>query len=140
MNLIFGEVLSQLDSRLVYILAGLLAISVIIALIKKAIKLAIIVGVIAFAISSLGPMASDFQNKYQLEVNRDKAVITIDNQKTQLSKEDVSKLLFVNNGLSGYTITVKYNDGIGSVNVPTFMVKSIKDFAENQGIPVEVRE
>lgn len=139
MNMIFGEVLSQLDSKLMYILGGLLIMTVIVALIKKAIKIAITVGLIAFCVTSLGPIAKDFQNKYKMEVDKYKAIITIDNQKTVLNKEEIKSIQLINHGLSGYTLNITYKDGVASINIPNFMMNKVKSFAENSDIQVEVR-
>ena len=139
MNMIFGEVLSQLDSKLMYVLGGLLIMTVIVSLIKKAIKIAITVGLIAFCVTSLGPIATDFQNKYKMEVDKYKAIITIDNQKTVLNKEEIKSIQLINHGLSGYTLNITYKDGVASINIPNFMMNKVKSFAENSDIQVEVR-
>lgn len=67
MELIAG-LIKVVDPKILYIAGAILAISSIVAFIKKAVKLAIVVVIIAVAVSLLGPMVKNIQQKYDFNV------------------------------------------------------------------------
>ena len=110
------------------------------ALIKRALKVAIVVGVLAFGVSTLGPMAQSFQENYKFEVQDGVATILADGQTVKLDRSTIKDLELVNQGAAGYILKVKYVDGLGSIKIPTFMVTPIKSYVGKMDIPLSITE
>lgn len=141
MENMMGEILSQLDYRVVYVVVAILIVSAILAIIKKAIGIAILVGVLAFGISFLGPMAKQFQADYKFDISSTGvATIQAKGNMIKLGKDEVKSIDLVNKGVKGYVVNVTYTDGVGAIKVPTFMMTPIRLYAEKQGIPVKLIE
>lgn len=140
MEYIFGGVLSQLDPKVLYVVVGILMLSVILSILKRAVKMAIIIGVMALAVGSLGPMAQQIQENYAFDVRDGVANITVHGQVVELDREKIKEVKLINKGTSGYSLKVQYDDAITEVKVPTFMVSEIKQYAGKYDIPFILEE
>lgn len=140
MNLIFGEMLSQVNPKVVYVVVGILLVSFVISLVKQAIKLAILVLIVTVGVSVLGPTATAFQDRYKFNISNGIATIQVDGKEIKLDKDEITKIELVNGGVAGYVVNVTYKDGLSSVTVPTFMSSMIKSYADKHKIQVEMHD
>ena len=97
-------ILSEIDPKVVYIAVGLLAVSALISLIKKAIKIAVIVIIVALCISYLAPLAKQIQKDYKVSIEDDKLYINIKGREFELSKEGIENIKLEHLGLKGYKL------------------------------------
>lgn len=133
-------ILSEIDPKVVYIAVGLLAVSALISLIKKAIKIAVIVIIVALCISYLAPLAKQIQKDYKVSIEDDKLYINIKGREFELSKEGIEKIKLEHLGLKGYKLEVNYKDGFDSIMIPNFLINPIKKFIEDKKLPVTIIE
>lgn len=119
-----------------YILIAL-GILVIIAIVKKAIKLGIFLIVAWIVISMLiMPAAQDFKEKYNFEIENNTAVVTIDSREYRIDK-DIYKSIDIVPGEDGsYNIKLNTDTETHTIEVPKFIAKNIGKFAEGKGIEV----
>ena len=64
---VIAELIKLVDPKVLYIAGAILVISSIVAFIKKAMKLAIVVVIIAVAVSLMGPVVKNIQQKYDFK-------------------------------------------------------------------------
>ena len=141
MDIILGDMLSQLDPKVVYIFVGVMIISAVLAIIKKAIKIGIIVVIIALSVSTLGPMAKEFQDKYKFSIDSGVATIQAENNTIKLDKNTIKDIELINKGVNGYELKVKYkDDGYSHIKIPTFMAPLVKEYATKYSIPAKLVE
>ena len=140
MNMLLGNILSQLDYRVVYIFVGIVFISAILAIIKRAIKIGIVVIIIALSMSTLGPMAKNFQDTYKFSVNNGIATIKTDSGTVTLDKNTIKNLQLINGGVNGYELKVTYADGLTDIKIPSFMAALVKDYTNKYNIPAQITD
>lgn len=140
MTTMLEPILGNLDNRIVIVFIVIMAICLILALIKKVFKVAIFVAILAIAASFLMPIAKDFQEKYQFSLEDGTAIIKVEGQEYKLDRIECKNIEMENKGSAGYELRAETSDGTLDIIVPTFMLDSVKHFAERYGIPIEVRE
>lgn len=140
MESFLAPILGEVDTRLLIVLAVGLVIFLILAILKKALKLAIGIGIAAIIIIYAVPMATEFQKDYKFEVADGVAVVTIKGKEFELDKDYITDISLVNEGLSGWRAEIASEDGVTHVVIPQFMYESVKGFANKYSIPIEVRE
>lgn len=141
MTTMLEPILGSLDNRIVIIFIVIMVICLILAIIKKVFKVALFVAALAIIATIIMPIASDFQDKYQFSLESGTAVITIDGQEFKMDRVQCKSIEMENKGSGGYELRADMGDeGVLDIIVPTFMLDSVKHFAERYGIPIEIRE
>ncbi len=133
-------VLSQIDPNVIYVVVGILFISIVLALIKKAIKIALVVVVISVLLGGLAPMAKDFQANHKISVENGVVKIFVKGNTLELNKDLIKKIELVNKGVSGYKLKVTYEDGLSTIDIPDYMVNTVKMFVKENDVPIEMRD
>lgn len=136
----FAPILSELNPTYVWIFVGICAILVVLSIVKKAIKLALIVGLIGLCVSVVAPWAQDFQEKYKINFDNGALVMKVNGEDFRLDKEAIKSMQLVNDGFGNYSLGITYDDGLQTIGLPTFMTNTIKEFADRYSIPIEVLE
>lgn len=139
-----GQLLGTLDPKIVYLCLAMIAVLIILTIIKKAIKFAVVLVVFAVAMYSLVPMAKDFQNNYKFSVDSD-GVLTItvggkdlvlDNSEPENKYDDesrVEKLTVQKQSDGDYYLNIVYTDGsTQKFEVPSFMRSNLINYLNKQ--------
>lgn len=139
-----GQFLGTLDPKIVYLCLAMIAVLIILTIIKKAIKFAVVLVVFAVAMYSLVPMAKDFQNNYKFSVDSD-GVLTItvdgkdlvlDNSEPESKYDDesrVEKLTVQKQSDGDYHLNIVYTDGsTQKFEVPGFMRSNLINYLNKQ--------
>ena len=134
METMFGDILSQVDSKIIIIAIIAFGISALISFISKAIKLGVTIAVMFMCLIIIAPIAKDFQNKYKFTTNETSIDMVIDGQDITIDKEGIKSISMINKGLSGYNVSISYTDGIISKTIPDFLVSQLKDYLDSHGI------
>lgn len=139
-----GQLLGTLEPNIVYLCLAMIAVLIVLTLIKKAIKFAVVLVVFAVAMYSLVPMAKDFQNNYKFSVDSD-GVLTItvdgkdlvlDNSEPESKYDDesrVEKLTVQKQSDGDYHLNIVYTDGsTQKFVVPSFMRSNLINYLNKQ--------
>lgn len=146
MESMLAPILQEVDTRILIGFAVVMGILVVVTLIKKAVKLSAVVAAFAAIAIAIVPAANDFQEKYKFNIVDGAAVFSIEGTDYKIDKRTVDNIEMENTGFSGYKTVITFlgNEGEASsnitLNIPTFMVSSIRDFADKQDIKIKVRE
>ncbi|MBR1453448.1 MAG: hypothetical protein IJ593_02220 [Lachnospiraceae bacterium] len=142
------QLLSTLDPNIVYMCVAVLAVLVILALVKKAFKIAAVIVVIAILFGFIAPMATEYQKNFSITSEDGVLTLTVNGEQYVLNTKEVKdkygevdnsdKILNVEMQrlASGeYTLTIKYADGnIGKFDVPGFMRSPIISFLDKYNV------
>lgn len=138
---ILEPILAQLKTEYILIFVGIMIVCAILAIIKKAVKVCIIVVALGLAVGALAPMASSFQENYSFKVEHGSAIVKIKGQEFKIDKDEVKSLLFENKNGAEYILSVSFNDGSNmTIRVPNFMRDSIIEFADHYHLKSEIRD
>lgn len=132
------SILSQLSLTAVYIVIVVLAITFILCLIKKEIKIAILLIATMFMVILVGYSAVNLQNNVNFSVVDGVGRLNIRGKSINLDKDIIEKMIVESRGVVGSTLTIKNKDGIGEIDIPTFLVSPLVQFAEENDIEVEI--
>lgn len=131
--------LAELDYRLVIIIAVVLLITAIIAIIKKAIKVGLIVMIIALMIGYVAPTAFEFQRDYKIGVEDAAIHMVIKGQTFTIESNSCKEIILEDIGNLTYSLTAKYSDGNITVKIPRFMTDAVIAFGNKYGVKVTVK-
>lgn len=139
-----GQLLGSLDEKIVYLCLAVIVVLIIITLIKKAIKFAVVLVVFAVAMYLLVPIAKDFQNNYKFNVDSD-GVLTItadgkdlvlDNSEPESrydNKARVEKLTIQKQSDGDYHLNIEYTDrSTQKFVIPSFMRSNLINYLNKQ--------
>lgn len=140
MTTMLEPILGTVDPKIIYMFAGIMGVCIILAIIKKVFKVAIIVTIIAAIALAIVPFAEDFQEKYKYNLEDGIVTIMIEGQQYLIDRADCKSIEMQNEGMAGYSLRVVASDGALEIIIPTFMKPSVEDFASRYGIPITVRE
>lgn len=139
MDNLLQPILAELDPTVVYIVVGLFAVLLILTVIKKAVKLALIVAIIMGCVFMLAPMAEDFQEKYSVVTETDQILIKVDGREYEINNPTaIKEAKLVYTGKQTIDVKIKYTDTNLNFNVPVFMGEGIKEFFEKHNIAYKV--
>lgn len=133
----FDSILSQINPVVIYIVVAILLVSMILALVKRVIKIAVIVFAVACMVMFLGPIATEFQKNNSINVTSSEVDLKVSGTSYKITKKDLSSIDLVSKGISGYNITVNYKNGVSTFIVPGYMESAIKTFADKNSITVK---
>jgi hypothetical protein len=132
--------LAELDTKVVLVMICAFAILLALTILKRALKLAIFVGVVIAALFLVIPVAQDFQKNYHFEIENGKANIVSEGQNVTVDDLDnIKKVKFVYNGLNGVDVHITYKDTSMSFNVPSFLAESLQDYFDSYHITYEIQ-
>lgn len=141
MTSMLEPILSQLKTEYILIFVGIMAVCAILAIIKKAVKVGIIVIVLALAVGSLAPMATEFQKDYKFEVVDGQAHMYVKGEEYIVDRREVKTMELENKNGSQYKLIVYCTDGDSiQVLIPSFMRDPLFDFADQYGLDYEIRD
>lgn len=131
---------SNIDTKYVYIAVAILGVAFIISLVKKAIKLGILVLVIALLLTYGGSMVSKIQEKYNINVEGDTITAVVDGKEYTLDLELVSEIVITDIGKGKVKVAIKAADEnkskVAEVEMYRFMFNAVKKQAEKLGVPI----
>lgn len=134
-------ILAQVKTEYIIIFVGIMVICAILAIIKKAFKVGVIVVVLGLFVGMLAPMAKDFQKNYSFNIENGTAMIKIQGQEFEIDKDEVKSFVLENKNGKEYTLAVSFTDGSNlGIRVPTFMRDSLVEFAEHYHINHEIKD
>lgn len=131
--------LAELDYRLVIVIAAVLLITAIVALVKKAIKVGLVVMVIALMVGYIAPTAFEFQRDYKIGVEDAAIHMVIKGQTFKIESNSCKEIILEDIGNLTYGLTAKYNDGNITVKIPRFMTDAVIAFGNKYGVPVTIK-
>ena len=145
-----NQFLGSLDPKIVYVCLAVLAVLIILTLIKKAIKIAIVLAILGVVIYSVVPMAKNFQNDYKFSIDS-KGVLTVTVEGKELVLDNTEKRfdddirvdkLEVKRESSGeYALKIYYTDGTAQAfTVPGFMRTNLINYLDKHGFKYKVLE
>lgn len=131
---------SNIDTKYVYIAVAILGVTFIISLVKKAIKLGILVLVIALLLTYGGSMVSKIQEKYNINVEGDTITAVVDGKEYTLDLELVSEIVITDIGKGKVKVAIKAADEnkskVAEVEMYRFMFNAVKKQAEKLEVPI----
>lgn len=131
---------SNMDTKYVYIAVAILGVAFIISLVKKAIKLGILVLVIALLLTYGGSMVSKIQEKYNINVEGDTITAVVDGKEYTLDLELVSEIVITDIGKGKVKVAIKAADEnkskVAEVEMYRFMFNAVKKQAEKLEVPI----
>lgn len=131
---------SNIDTKYVYIAVAILGVAFIISLVKKAIKLGILVLVIALLLTYGGSMVSKIQEKYNINVEGDTITAVVDGKEYTLDLELVSEIVITDIGKGKVKVAIKAADEnkskVAEVEMYRFMFNAVKKQAEKLKVPI----
>ncbi len=131
---------SNIDTKYVYIAVAILGVAFIISLVKKAIKLGILVLVIALLLTYGGSMVSKIQEKYNINVEGDTITAVVDGKEYTLDLELVSEIVVTDIGKGKVKVAIKAADEnkskVAEVEMYRFMFNAVKKQAEKLEVPI----
>lgn len=140
MTSMLEPILGQVDPTVLWVFIGIMAVCVVLSIIKKAIKIAVTVALIASLATVIAPLAQEFQENYKFEIVDSTAILKIKGEEFRLSRDECKDIRLENKGSKGYSLIVDTKNGKLDIIIPTFMMTSMRDFADKYGIPVSVLE
>ena len=131
---------SNIDTKYVYIAVAILGVAFIISLVKKAIKLGILVLVIALLLTYGGSMVSKIQEKYNINVEGDTITAVVDGKEYTLDLELVSEIVKTDILKGMVKVAIKAADEnkskVAEVEMYRFMFNAVKKQAEKLEVPI----
>lgn len=131
---------SNIDTKYVYIAVAILGVAFIISLVKKAIKLGILVLVIALLLTYGGSMVSKIQEKYNINVEGDTITAVVDGKEYTLDLELVSEIVVTDIGKGKVKVAIKAADEnkskVAEVEMYRFMFNAVKKQVEKLEVPI----
>jgi len=119
---------------------AILGVAFIISLVKKAIKLGILVLVIALLLTYGGSMVSKIQEKYNINVEGDTITAVVDGKEYTLDLELVSEIVITDIGKGKVKVAIKAADEnkskVAEVEMYRFMSNAVKKQAEKLEVPI----
>ena len=136
-----NEFLTELDISLIYVCIAVLIVGFILGIVKKAVKVSILTGILAVAFVFLIPVTKNFQEKYHVSVNDDKAlVIVADGNEIVIGGDEADRedkivaIEITRNNDKSYAIHIDYESG-GSRNtsIPGYMKSALIKYLDGRG-------
>ncbi len=131
---------SNINTKYVYMAVAILGVAFIISLVKKAIKLGILVLVIALLLTYGGSMVSKIQEKYNINVEGDTITAVVDGKEYTLDLELVSEIVITDIGKGKVKVAIKAADEnkskVAEVEMYRFMSNAVKKQAEKLEVPI----
>lgn len=138
---ILNTFLSKIDYRVLNILVIVLLILIVTAILRKAVKFAITVGIIVLCLFMAKPALDEFRNNYNITFDDGKAIIVSEGK--ELILNDIDK---INEIIIDYTydneakIIVNYDNTIKELGIPDFMGGIIEKALESNNIKCTIKE
>lgn len=141
---IMNNVLGNIDPMVLYICAGVLVITFLLALIKKVISIVIITGVLVLGCLFLVPQVLDYQANFSVGVNEDNQLeIMVDGKSFSLGGEesDIVEIVLERRSDGWYDVKTETTEGSrGSFPVPGFMRSPIVTYLERNDTEYKIIE
>ncbi len=128
-----------LDVKYLYAAVAIIVIAAVIALIKKAIKVGLVVLVIALAITYGGMVIKDFQQKYNIDVNGTVISMTMEGKDYTFDYKAVKQIDAQDLGTGNVKLDIETITGRMFITVPRFIFDSIKVQASKYDIKINER-
>lgn len=128
-----------------YTIAVIVAIIALVAIIKKAIKAAFTIAIIAVAIAYFSPLTFDtiknaVPKDYSIAVADNKIDIKIKDKTIELDKNSVKSIKITTDDKGDYKLEIKAKDKNKdvSIRIPQYLVQLIKDATAKLSIPLTI--
>ena len=121
-------------------IAAAIVIVLLVSLIKKAVKFAVTVGIVAIILAYIVvPVYNNIDSKYDFSIQDGVGVITtVEGAEYKLTKEACKSIKMVEQVDSKYKLIIDMETDDIEIEIPAAIVSSILKFAENQEIPVDI--
>lgn len=135
----FLELFAGIDPKIVIICAIVLVVLALIALIKKAFKVGIIVLLLAIILGGGGLSLDKIASQFGIEFDGSNVELRLGGQEYSIDVNEIAGVE-VEDGVNGKcSLTVNFEDGTsGSYEIPTYMKGVIKGVAGKAGVPYKV--
>lgn len=135
----FGSFMSQVDTKVLYIVAAIVGISLILALIKKAAGLAIVLAVLLIVTGVGIPKVNEFQEKFSISMEESVLKLKINGEEMTVNTGNIDKIKITAYGLSEHVVSFSNSyGGQTKVSVPSYMTPIIQEIFENKDVDIEV--
>ena len=116
---------SVLDPTLLKGGITVLALLVVLSIVKKAVKLAVFIAIVAIGVSFLLPVARELREKYSISMDGEQLVMVVDGQTIRIGGDAdlIRDMTLAKNTDGAYIVTVVYGSpgGKTSFEIPPFM-------------------
>lgn len=130
-------ILMGIDPRAIWIAAGIVGVLGLLAILKKAIKLGILVLVIALAITYGGSAINNIKDTYQIEVEGSYISMVVDKKEYSIDLSDINSVNVININKDGVELDIISGDNTKmNITVPKILFNMIKPIIEKQGVLV----
>ena len=137
-GLMKDNILSQLDPNIIYVCVGIMVVTLIIAIIKRAVKIALVITVVSVLVYSLAPMASEYQDKFSIHVGEGNVLeMNIDGHEYKVGGEDsgIKSTEFERLSDGNYNLKIMFQNGeIQYIEVPGFMRDAVVKYFDTNEI------
>lgn len=128
-------ILMGIDPRAIWIAAGIVGVLGLLAILKKAIKLGILVLVIALAITYGGSAINNIKDTYQIEVEGSYISMVVDEKEYSIDLSDINSVNVININEDGVELDIISGDNTKmNITVPKILFNMIKPIIEKQGV------
>lgn len=124
---IIGTMLSQIDPMVIKVFLIMIVACLVLALIKKAVKIIITVVLIGCLVAGLGYFSEQYQDRYKIGINDGIIYLTLDGKDFELG-DGVKDMVLERQSNGSYNLTATYDDGIQEINIPAFMKPIIEGY------------
>lgn len=132
-----GGILMGIDPQAIWIAAGIVGVLGLLAILKKAIKLGIMVLVIALAITYGGSVINNVRDTYQIEVEGSYISMVVNEKEYSIDLSDIKSVTVVNIGDGGVELDIVSGDNTKmNITVPKALFNMLKPIIEKQGVLV----
>lgn len=133
-----SSVLMGIDPKAIWIAAGIVGVLGLLAIIKKAVKIGVLVLVIALAITYGGSVVNNIRDTYQIEVNGSHISMVVDNKDYSIDLADIKSIEKVSKSNDGVELNIVSGSNTNmNITVPEVLYNLIKPVAEKQGIELK---
>lgn len=133
-------ILAELDPKVVYIVVAMFALLVVLAIVKKALKIAIVVAVFGSCIFLLAPAAKEFQSNFKINTEQGAIHLLSEGQEYTIDNfANIKKATLIYNGKQQIEVDIEYNESFLNFTVPAFMGEQIKEFFDSHDVKYKIQ-
>lgn len=125
-----------LDTKIVLIAAGLVALAGIIAIFKKAVKIGIFVLAIAVLVTVGGSYLAELQQQYGFSAEGSVISVTLDGKQYTVDMENIDTVKSYDNGNGSVKLEVWSGEYKLELDVPRFIYNAAKGIMEKNNVEV----
>lgn len=131
------EILNNVDTKYLYIAVGILVILMVIAIVKKLLKVGILILILTVGTSTLIPIVNDFKNNYGFTIGEDTVTVMIKGEEMEIDKTMLSNIEFKKEADGSYSVNI---GGETQLVLPKAIVGMVDSYAEKNGIQLKITE